>query len=458
MRLVPRPGLLASLLAAPLLAAPPPPPAAPNPSPPPSPVKLVFVHHSTGENWLTDGNGDLGIALRDSNWFVSDTNYGWGPEDLDAGSGTIGDHTDIGNWYSWFSGGNRGTYTTALYAESGQNSSYSRLATDPGGQNRVVMFKSCFPNSALGGSPSDPVPPIESNPLRGLDSGSEHHTVANVKGIYRELLNYFGSRTDKLFVVVTAPPLTPASTDATQASNARALNQWLVNDWLARYPFRNVAVLDFYNVLTSDGGSTRTNDPNTNDLGWADGNHHRIRAGALEHMRTVANDASAYGSDPYDSHPTQAGNLKATGELVPLINAAYHCWVGDGGCPRAAPAFYTVAPCRAADTRDPPGPLGGPWLGSMEARVFPLAGVCGVPSDAVSVSGNLTAFGAHGWLAVYPGRGAWSGTSTVNQNGLSPRANNVIVTLAADGSGGVTVLCGAAASCGLILDVNGYWR
>ena len=61
-----------------------------NPNPPSSPVRLIFIHHSTGQNWLADGNGGLGLALRDSNYFVSDTNYGWGPTDLAAGSGTIG--------------------------------------------------------------------------------------------------------------------------------------------------------------------------------------------------------------------------------------------------------------------------------------------------------------------------------------------------------------------------------
>ena len=51
----------------------------PNPGPPASPVRLIFIHHSTGENWLSDDNGGLGIALRDNNYYVSDTNYGWGP-------------------------------------------------------------------------------------------------------------------------------------------------------------------------------------------------------------------------------------------------------------------------------------------------------------------------------------------------------------------------------------------
>ena len=33
-----------------------------NPNPPEEPVRLIFIHHSTGENWLQDGYGDLGIV------------------------------------------------------------------------------------------------------------------------------------------------------------------------------------------------------------------------------------------------------------------------------------------------------------------------------------------------------------------------------------------------------------
>jgi len=34
-----------------------------NPTPPSQPVKLIFIHHSTGENWLAGGNGNLGMCL-----------------------------------------------------------------------------------------------------------------------------------------------------------------------------------------------------------------------------------------------------------------------------------------------------------------------------------------------------------------------------------------------------------
>ncbi len=316
-------------------------------SPPASPVKLVFVHHSTGENWLADYGGGLGLALRDAGWFVSDTNYGWGPTDPDA-EGPIGDHTDIGSWWRWFVGPRRDTYVTALLAESGQHSEYARRSNDPGGTNRVVMFKSCFPNSQLGGSPADPIPPIDANPLRGEGSGSEYHTVANAKGIYVALRDMFATRPDVLFVVVTAPPLVSGETDVTAAANARAFNDWLVKEWLTGYAGRNVLVFDFFNVLTSNGGSTRTNDPGVNDLGWADGNHHRVRNGVAEHVRSVANDRSAYASAPDDSHPTGAGGLKASGEFVPLLNAAWHCWQGTAGCPMptTTPPTCTVS-CEA---------------------------------------------------------------------------------------------------------------
>ena len=60
------------------------------------------------------------------------------------------------------------------------------------------------------------------------------------------------------------------------------------------------------------------------------GNHHRYRNGVIEHTTTQGSNTSAYPTS--DSHPSEAGNLKATGEFLPLLNIAWHCWQGDGGC------------------------------------------------------------------------------------------------------------------------------
>ncbi|OGO48642.1 MAG: hypothetical protein A2Z30_04190 [Chloroflexi bacterium RBG_16_64_43] len=269
-------------------------PAPQDTDPPDHVVRLVFIHHSTGENWLADDNGGLGLALAENNYFVSDTNYGWGPE-------SIGDRTDIPDWLEWFRGPETDRYMQALFAEDGQNSSYTRLEANPGGENEIVLFKSCFPNSNLEGNSDDP--PAE-------EGG---YSVGGAKYVYNQLLAYFKTRPDKLFVVITAPPVS----DPSYAENARAFNQWLVKDWLNEneYPHSNVAVFDFYNVLTGRG------------------HHHRIIGGVVEHTFASGRDTSAYPTE--DDHPSRAGNRKATEEFVPLLNLFYQRWqestAGAGG-------------------------------------------------------------------------------------------------------------------------------
>jgi hypothetical protein len=292
-----------------------------NPLPPSETVRLIFLHHSTGGNWLADpgGNelgGGLGQALMDNHYFVSATNYGWGPD-------AIGDYTDIGQWWDWFRGPNRDTYLEAMYSESGQNfgdfGEWPRLAGDPGGENQVIVIKSCFPNSYLGGSPGDE-PAVGDNPIHSAGAGDDTvYTVGNARGLYNDLLEYFATRPDKLFIIVTAPPQAEFETDAAHAANARALNEWLINDWLAGYPLDNVAVFDFYNVLTSNAG-----DADHNDLGAESGNHHRWWNGAVQHVHSEDRNDSAYPSG--DSHPARAGNEKATAEFVELLNVYYHRW------------------------------------------------------------------------------------------------------------------------------------
>ncbi len=311
-----------------------------DPNPPASTVKLVFIHHSCGDAWLDTGDGNLGNQLGAKNYYVSDTYYDWGPDD-------IGSYTDIGNWWDWFRGSKSTTYTQAVYDTTNRHANYTRPMADPGGENQIIMFKSCYPNSHLGGNPNDQ-PPTGSNPLRGEDYTSVHHTVGNAKGIYNDILEYFRTRQDKLFVVITAPPLVENETDSTHAANARAFNDWLVDDWLDGYPYNNVAVFDFYNVLTSNGGN-----PNTNDVGWETGNHHRWWNGSVQHIQTVSNNFAAYGSDG-DSHPTAAGNQKATAEFVQLLNVFYHRWTG--GAPTPSPWIYLPVILKnwSASTSTPP--------------------------------------------------------------------------------------------------------
>jgi len=210
---------------------------------------------------------------------------------------------------------------------------------NPGGENEIIMFKSCYPNSYLKGNPNDP-PTTGDNPLRGKPAGSWTHTVGNAKGIYNDILEYLRTRQDKLFVVITAPPVL----DATYAANARAFNNWLVNDWLDGYPYHNVAVFDFYDVLTTNGGNA-----NTNDLGWSTGNHHRVVTTTtpftIEHITNGDDDANPNVLEyptAGDNHPSPAGNQKATGEFLPLLNVYYNCWK-HGDCWDGSADWISVA-------------------------------------------------------------------------------------------------------------------
>ncbi|MCP3874607.1 MAG: hypothetical protein GY699_15810 [Desulfobacteraceae bacterium] len=256
------------------------------PSPPQKTMKLVFIHHSVGENWLNDANGGLGRLLFENNYFVSDTNYGWGPDG-------IGDRTDIPNWPEWFTGPSSKRFLKALYRLNYKNSDYIRKSKDPGGENKIVMFKSCFPNSNLEGNPKD------ASRRHGDDL-----SVSNAKAIYNQLLGYFGNQKDKLFIAVTAPPVR----EKTYSKNARAFNNWLVNDWLKNYKQTNVAVFDFYNILTGKN------------------NHHRISGKRLEHLIRDRNNNLYYYPGGGDNHPTKAGNRKAAREFVPFLNYTVNRW------------------------------------------------------------------------------------------------------------------------------------
>jgi hypothetical protein len=282
-----------------------------DPSPPTNMVKLIFIHHSTGENWLMDGYGDLGRVLQENNYFVSDTNYGWGPN-------AVGDTTDIPDWLRWFRSSETPEIMAAIFSEnrinSGDWSYFERYLSEPGGENEVIMFKSCFPNSELDGSPND-------SPGTYAD-----YTVAGAKYVYNEILQYFSSRPDKLFVVITAPPVS----DSTLAENARAFNNWLMSEWLVDYEGNNVVIFDFYNVLTGRD------------------HHHRLVDGQVEHTYREGADTLAYPSD--DDHPSAEGSRKATEEFVPLLNAWYKRW--KAGAPTSPPIESETLPPSEGEESD----------------------------------------------------------------------------------------------------------
>ncbi len=247
---------------------------------------VLFIHHSCGGQLLADPGQDIGEHCIYTSHFNGGglrtrlTTAGYVVHELSYGS-RLGEDTDIQHWRHKFT-----ETMPELLRTDHQDQLYDDETT-----NDIIAFKSCYPNNRFvdtGDPPGDP--------------DSTERTIANAKAAYRALLPEFQKQPGTLFIAFTAPPRAepiPRGWKARikawlkgkgkDADWAREFNTWLVdrkNGWLAGYPETNVAVFDYYDILTAEG---KTN--------W-----------------------SAYPSDNgKDSHPNQEGNRKAAALFVEFL-------------------------------------------------------------------------------------------------------------------------------------------
>jgi subtilisin family serine protease/sugar lactone lactonase YvrE len=119
-------------------------------------------------------------------------------------------------------------------------------------------------------------------------------------------------------------------------------------------------------------------------------------------------------------------------------------------------AFYSVQPCRVADTRGPAGPFGAPALTGAQSRDFPVpSSSCGLPSTASAYSMNVTVVpaGYLGYLKTWPTGQAQPNVSTLNSWTGKVVANAALVPA---GSGG-SISVYAQDPTEVVLDTNGYF-
>jgi hypothetical protein len=120
-------------------------------------------------------------------------------------------------------------------------------------------------------------------------------------------------------------------------------------------------------------------------------------------------------------------------------------------------AFFPLPPCRVADTRNPPGDLGGPFLTGGVERDFPVleASSCNIPNTAQAYSFNFTAVphGPLGYLTVWPKGESQPVVSTLNAPTGTVVANAAIVPA---GTGGA-ISTFATDDTDLVIDINGYF-
>lgn len=121
--------------------------------------------------------------------------------------------------------------------------------------------------------------------------------------------------------------------------------------------------------------------------------------------------------------------------------------------------FYTVTPCRLADTRTDAPAGGGPALDAGTVRRIAAAGRCGIPDTAKALAANVTVTGgtAGGDLRAFAAGLATPETSTLNYGPGQTRAAMTILALGLDG--GIDVYCDQAqGSAHLLMDVTGYFK
>jgi uncharacterized repeat protein (TIGR01451 family) len=155
-------------------------------------------------------------------------------------------------------------------------------------------------------------------------------------------------------------------------------------------------------------------------------------------------------------------NTAAVGSAIPDPNAANDTATTQTpvNLPATGLGFHTIAPCRLFDTRDAPGPRGGPALQALGVRVFPLAGVCGIPPTAKALSVNITVTegSSPGHVLIYSsGPPPPIVSSTTNYSLGQTRGNNAIVSVNRDGDLSVFVVQ-ASGTVHVVLDVNGYFQ
>lgn len=125
--------------------------------------------------------------------------------------------------------------------------------------------------------------------------------------------------------------------------------------------------------------------------------------------------------------------------------------------------FFTVTPCRVADTRNATGTYGGPALAPNVPRNYPIRNQCGIPLTAQAVVFNFTAVQAAtaGNLIVYPTGGALPNTSVLNwEAGDFAVANGAIIPLAGS-TNDISVYANMAFGAppiNFVMDVTGYFQ
>ncbi len=213
-------------------------------------TNIIFLHHSTGDNLILQGN------LR---------------ELLTAEGLDLWDH----GYNEWGLRNPAGERMAFNYAVPGDNTEPCGLADifrqnllpvplntlSALMQHEVIVIKSCFA------------------PASNIRSDTQ---LELYQSYYLEMRTVMAAHPEHIFVILTTPPLNPAETDSQEAARAREIATWLgSSDFLAGQT--NIFVFDFYSLLAED-------DPAAADFNMLRAEY---RNGVDSHPNQVANETIA---------------------------------------------------------------------------------------------------------------------------------------------------------------------
>lgn len=188
-----------------------------------APIRILFMHHSTGENLIWQGGvreafADLGYEFWDHGYNADGltdlhgerTGINWEVPD---------DNTDPDGWYAIFN---------QPVTDPPENTFSHMLLYD------VILFKSCFPASYI----------------------YDDSVFDAYQDYYLSIREVMDQHPDKVFIPFTPPPLAADATDPESAARAQRWARYLTSDeYLEGHP--NVFVFDFFSLLADEHGYLR---------------------------------------------------------------------------------------------------------------------------------------------------------------------------------------------------------
>lgn len=208
---------------------------------------IIFLHHSVGRNLIDQG------AVREQ---LTEAGYTFWDHDYNG----IGLRDPSGNYrgYSYNVPGDNTDINgmAAIFSQSASDLPFNTLSSLL--RHEVIVLKSCFPNSNI----------------------QSEEQLAQNKAYYEGMREVMKQHPDRLFVIVTQPPLNPAETNPDAAKRAKALASWLGSvEFTGDQP--NIVTFDLFSRLAEDEASA----PDYNMLKEA------YRDGTDSHPNRTANEA-----------------------------------------------------------------------------------------------------------------------------------------------------------------------